>query len=86
MNAGIRGILKLGLLKTEYSIMILPDHPTPIVKRTHTSDPVPFLIYDSKDAVTENGPNIYDEFYPKTNGMFISEGHKLMDYFLSKKD
>jgi 2,3-bisphosphoglycerate-independent phosphoglycerate mutase len=77
---------QLDLLKTEYSIMILPDHPTPIVKRTHTSDPVPFLIYDSKDSGIENGPNIYDEFYPKTNGIFISEGHKLMDYFLSKKD
>jgi 2,3-bisphosphoglycerate-independent phosphoglycerate mutase len=75
---------ELDLLKTEYSMMILPDHPTPIVKRTHTSEPVPFLIYDSKYAGTENGPNIYDEFYPKTTGIFISEGHKLMDYFLRK--
>jgi 2,3-bisphosphoglycerate-independent phosphoglycerate mutase len=76
---------ELDLLKTKYSMMILPDHPTPIIKRTHTSDPVPFLIYDSKDAGTENNSNIYDEFYPKTNGTFISEGHNLMDYFLSNK-
>jgi len=75
---------QLDLMKIQYSMMILPDHPTPIIKRTHTSDPVPFLIYDSKDAGAGNSSNIYDEFYPKTNGVFISEGHKLMDYFLSK--
>jgi 2,3-bisphosphoglycerate-independent phosphoglycerate mutase len=76
---------ELDLLKTDYSMMILPDHPTPIIKKTHTSDPVPFLIYDSKEAHAENNSNIYDEFYPKTNGIFISEGHTLMDYFLNKK-
>jgi 2,3-bisphosphoglycerate-independent phosphoglycerate mutase len=75
IDAKVIRILKeeLDLLKTGYSMMILPDHPTPIIKRTHTPDPVPFLIYDSKDAGTENSSNIY-------------EGHKLMDYFLSKRD
>ena len=33
----------------DYSVMILPDHPTPICLKTHTSDPVPFLIYRSND-------------------------------------
>jgi 2,3-bisphosphoglycerate-independent phosphoglycerate mutase len=94
---------QLDFMNTDYSMMILPDHPTPIIKRTHTSDPVPFLIYDSKDPGTctgtgadkgtgpvgtgsQNNSNIYDEFYPQATGLFISEGHKLMDYFLSKKD
>ena len=80
---------QLDHMKTDYSMMILPDHPTPIIKRTHTPDPVPFLIYDSRDSgtgtATQNSSNIFDEFYPKTNGMFVSEGHKLMDYFLSKR-
>jgi 2,3-bisphosphoglycerate-independent phosphoglycerate mutase len=86
---------QLDLMKTDYSMMILPDHPTPIIKKTHTSDPVPFLIYNSKDsgtgtgtgkrtvAETQDRPNIYDEFYPQASGLFISEGHKLMDYFLT---
>jgi 2,3-bisphosphoglycerate-independent phosphoglycerate mutase len=88
---------QLDLMKTDYSMMILPDHPTPIIKKTHTSDPVPFLIYVSKDsgtgkgtgkgtgagAGTQNSSNIYDEFYPQATGLFISEGHKLMDYFLN---
>jgi 2,3-bisphosphoglycerate-independent phosphoglycerate mutase len=81
---------QLDFLKTDYSMMILPDHPTPIIKKTHTSDPVPFLIYDSRNARTgtgtQNNSNIYDEFYPQATGLFISEGHKLIDYFLSKRD
>ena len=94
---------ELDLLKTDYSMLILPDHPTPIIKKTHTSDPVPFLIYNSRDwgaegtgsgtrtatregEGTQNSSNIYDEFYPQTTGLFISEGHKVMDYFLGKKD
>ncbi len=94
---------ELNSLETDYSMMILPDHPTPIIKKTHTSDPVPFLIYDSRDwstirtgagtrtvtredEGTQNSSNIYDEFYPQTTGLFISEGHKVMDYFLRKKD
>ncbi len=44
-------ISKLG----EYALMILPDHYTPICKRTHVSDPVPFLIYDSKKAREAHG-------------------------------
>ncbi len=76
---------QMDMLKTDYSIMILPDHPTPIIKRTHTSDPVPFLIYDSQTAGAKNPSILYDEFYPASTGIFIDEGHKLMDYFLKKK-
>ena len=34
-----------------YKIMILPDHPTPVSKMTHTSEPVPFLIYESSNEI-----------------------------------
>ncbi|MBR2916465.1 MAG: phosphoglycerate mutase, partial [Clostridia bacterium] len=33
----------------EYSILVMPDHPTPLAIRTHTSDPIPYLIYKSTD-------------------------------------
>ena len=32
----------------DFRMLILPDHPTPISRRTHTADPVPFLLYDSR--------------------------------------
>jgi 2,3-bisphosphoglycerate-independent phosphoglycerate mutase len=66
-----------------YKILILPDHPTPVSKMTHTSEPVPFLIYESS-ASSLNG-QIYDEFSAQKTGLFIDRGHKLLDYFLKNK-
>src|SRR5699024_9515967 len=31
-----------------FKILVMPDHPTPLRYRTHTSDPVPYMIYDSR--------------------------------------
>ncbi|MDK2933135.1 MAG: 2,3-bisphosphoglycerate-independent phosphoglycerate mutase [Clostridiales bacterium] len=66
----------------DYSIMILPDHPTPLNLRTHTSDPVPFLIYKS-NVKKESPANTYNEFSAGQTGIYFTEGHKLMDYFLN---
>lgn len=43
------GVIKdsLDRMDLNYKILILPDHPTPVSKLTHTSEPIPFLIYDS---------------------------------------
>jgi len=65
----------------DYKMMILPDHPTPLALRTHTSDPVPFLIYQSNDKV-DNPSGCYDEFAAKETDLYFPEGYKLMDYFL----
>ncbi len=65
----------------EYKIMILPDHPTPLSLRTHTNEPVPFLVYDSNN-LQENPLQAYDEFSAEKTGIFVAEGYKLMDYFL----
>lgn len=76
-------VVKEGLdsLGEDYKIMILPDHPTPLVLRTHTSDPVPFLIYEKNNEL--NLPmQEYDEFSAKETGIFVQEGYKLMDYFI----
>ncbi|MFY9176154.1 MAG: cofactor-independent phosphoglycerate mutase [Caldicoprobacterales bacterium] len=67
----------------DYRIMILPDHPTPLAIRTHTSDPVPYLIYDnSKDRSKVNKNIGYDEVYAKKTGIFIEHGHELMSRFI----
>lgn len=82
-------VKEMEIAGTDYSIMILPDHPTPISIRTHTSEPVPFLIYNSTNKA--GGTNkmfacenkcVFDEFNPQNTGLFIEDGYKLMDYFL----
>ena len=63
-----------------YRILILPDHPTPIRCRTHTSDPVPYLIWDS----TRQAKKIahYSEKEAAATGEVLAEGWKLLDRFL----
>ena len=67
-----------------YSIMVLPDHPTPLRKRTHTSAPVPYTIYRN----TENGQQgtaAYTEKKGTLAGQYIAEGFLLMDRFIHGK-
>ena len=61
----------------DFKIMILPDHPTPIRLRTHTMDPVPFMIYSSKESV--EGVDTFTETSAAETGLYISEGHTLME-------
>lgn len=66
----------------EYRILLLPDHATPIEVRTHTDEPVPFVIYDSRRQ--EKNRNIsFDETIAKKKGRLVFEkGYTLMDYFI----
>jgi len=65
----------------EYRILVLPDHPTPLSLRTHTSDPVPFIIYDSTNEISSPAQS-YDEFEAEKTGIFVEDGYKLMDMFI----
>jgi len=65
----------------KYSIMILPDHPTPLRLRTHTSDPVPYIIYRNT-ATIQSGVKTYTEKTGASTGIFIEEGFRLMDRFI----
>jgi len=65
----------------DYRMIILPDHPTPLSLRTHTSEPVPFLIYQSNDE-KNNVNDTYNEVTSKETGLYFPEGYKLMDYFI----
>lgn len=64
----------------EYRLLVLPDHPTPIRVRTHTSDPVPYVLYDSRRIQKHTWK--YNEKEAKASGNYIAEGHTLMAYFL----
>lgn len=61
----------------DFKIMILPDHPTPIRIRTHSIDPVPFMIYDSRK--NENGVDTFCEESARKTKMYIENGYTLMD-------
>ncbi len=68
----------------EYRILALPDHPTPLEIRTHSSEPVPFVLYDST-KVREGDRISYDERIAlRKDALRFTEGHTLMDYFLKK--
>lgn len=63
-------------------IMLLPDHPTPISLKTHTSEPVPFMIYD-KTHPQINPHLVYNEVTSAAGGRIIANGHELMDLFIN---
>lgn len=64
----------------DYKVMILPDHATPLSLKTHTNDPIPFMIYKSYDNV--NGCDIFTEDTAKSTGLFIDNGYTIMQYFI----
>jgi len=57
-------------------VLIMPDHPTPIKVRTHTADPVPFLIWGK--GIKSSGAKRFTENEAKRTGVFINEGYKIM--------
>ncbi len=66
----------------DFRLLVLPDHPTPIRVRTHTSSPVPYMLYDSTD-VKDNAWH-YNEKEGKISGNYVAEGHTMIDYFLGR--
>ena len=66
-----------------YRLLILPDHPTPIRIRTHSSEPVPYILYDS--SVQRRSSLRYTEKDAAATGNLESDGYKLMDKFLQKQ-
>lgn len=79
----VLSILLEGLKKyDDYKIMILPDHPTPIVTKTHARDPVPYMIYH-KNA-PEKGVDTINEETAKATGNFIEYGPDIMKRFITK--
>jgi 2,3-bisphosphoglycerate-independent phosphoglycerate mutase len=63
-------------------ILVLPDHPTPVEKRTHTADPVPYLLFDSRVAAS-SGANGYTEAEARRCGGTVA-GHQLLKILLER--
>lgn len=65
-----------------YTMLIAPDHPTPISLKTHVSDPVPFVLYRSDDE--KEGVETYNEQTAK-DGLYFEDGESLAKEFLGYK-
>ncbi len=58
-------------------ILLLPDHPTPIATKTHSKEPAPFVLYDSR--AVGNRDQVYDEVWARKSGRIIDPGYGIMD-------
>lgn len=67
----------------DYRILITPDHPTPVSKRTHTDEPVPFLI--SGMGINKGNFSSYCEAEAANSSLYMESGLALMKYFLGKE-
>lgn len=75
----VKGLEQAG---EDFRMLVLPDHPTPICVRTHTGDPIPYLLYDStKNAA---GQNTYNEKSAQVSGIVWEEGYRLIDHLLGE--
>jgi len=64
-----------------FRVLFMPDHPTPIAKRTHTADPVPFVIYDNRNPQINSWK--FTEKEARNTGVFLEQGHALLKRLLS---
>ena len=66
----------------DYRILIMPDHPTPLETMTHSSEPVPYLLFDSR--VKKSGAKRFCETSAKASGIFVEHGPDIMEKLLEK--
>lgn len=81
----VLGVVVKGLEEAgeDFRILLLPDHPTPIEARTHTSEPVPYLLYDSTRRM--EGAASYDEETAAASGRNWPEGYKLIGHLIQEE-
>jgi 2,3-bisphosphoglycerate-independent phosphoglycerate mutase len=74
-------------LRTCYSgniqLLVMPDHYTPIEKKTHVADPVPFVLWGADFAA--NGAKRFTEMEAKRTGLFVNEGYNIMGRLIGRR-
>lgn len=70
----------LNRAEEEFRILVLPDHPTPICVRTHTGEPIPYLLYDSRKTI--GGIDTYNEEEAAKSQHNWQLGYQLIDHLL----
>ncbi|MDZ7696431.1 MAG: cofactor-independent phosphoglycerate mutase [Deltaproteobacteria bacterium] len=83
-DAKVVGAILHGLERFDaYRVLVVSDHLTPIIKRTHTSDPTPFAWATKEELVGIKGTARFTEKSASASGLFFERGHELMPMFLS---
>ena len=72
----LSGLRELG----PHRVLLMPDHATPVEIKTHSGDPVPFVIYDSR--ISNGSGGTYNETSAASTGIHIENGHELMGKFV----
>ncbi|MBE0576962.1 MAG: cofactor-independent phosphoglycerate mutase [Desulfuromonadales bacterium] len=76
----MNGIPALG----DYRVLLLPDHPTPVAKMTHTRDAVPFVLAGSGDEFSaQNAAAEYSESAARASGLVVDPGHRMMEILVT---
>lgn len=73
---------ELEMKQVEFRLLVLPDHPTPIRVRTHTSENVPYLLYDSTEK--QNHTWNYNEAEAAGSGNYVDKGHEILNLLFSR--
>lgn len=69
----------------EYRVLLMPDHATPIFARTHTSEPVPFVIFDSRTPQYQPDRTYDERIADRPDCVVVEHGYTLMDTFIRGK-
>lgn len=78
-------ILEQGDRLGEYRILLMPDHPTPVKLRTHTQDPVPYVLYGSDGCYSGHPEQTYCEQQAMQSGNKCDNGHELLPRLLGQR-
>jgi 2,3-bisphosphoglycerate-independent phosphoglycerate mutase len=78
----VGGILKGMKEFKRYRILVLPDHPTPLSVRSHTADPVPYVIYSNEEGAFSAHGRAFDEVSAGRSGIYTEKGFELIERFL----
>ena len=73
-------ISRLRSYRGDLRILAMPDHPTPIAIRTHSPEPVPFVLWGK--GFNSNGARAFSEAAAKETGVFMPDGYKIMGKFI----
>ncbi len=70
----------------DLSVLVMPDHPTPVAIRTHSQEPVPFIFYPAPSGLSPAPGKRYTEADAKATGQFVEPGTRLIGYLLAGRE
>ncbi|MEJ2091010.1 MAG: cofactor-independent phosphoglycerate mutase [Syntrophobacterales bacterium] len=83
-DARVVGPLLAGLQELgDHRVLIMCDHLTPVAVKTHTPEPVPYILYDSRQAGAS--PRAYSEAAAQASGLLLEQGADLLPRLIAQK-